>query len=81
MHGSYLFISNTQVYICKNKNIPLVLGSATPDIATAYRAVAREVNLLKLTQRANTSKLPEISIVFKKLRKSCFIFCGFMILY
>ena len=30
-------------YICKEANIPLVLGSATPDIDTYYRAKNEEI--------------------------------------
>ena len=50
-------------YICKNENIPLVLGSATPDIDTFYRAKKEEVVLLELKKRANKADLPEIQIV------------------
>ncbi len=49
--------------IAKNKNIPLVLGSATPDISTYYKALKGDIELLELTKRANNSKLPEVEIV------------------
>ena len=42
-------------YIAKNKNIPVVLGSATPNINTFYKAERGEITLLKLTKRANNS--------------------------
>lgn len=45
------------------KQIPLVLGSATPDIGTYYRAQKGEVELLELTKRANNAPLPEVEIV------------------
>ena len=45
-------------YIAKNSNCPLVLGSATPDITSFYQAEIGEINLYKLTERANNSKLP-----------------------
>lgn len=54
--------------ICKEKNIPLLLGSATPDINTFYRTNLeniddRKITLLKLTKRANNSSLPKVKIV------------------
>ena len=50
-------------YICKNEKIPLLLGSATPDIATFYKAKNNKSKLLKLEKRANNSSLPEVKIV------------------
>lgn len=50
-------------YLCKKNNIPLVLGSATPDIETFYKAMNGKTTLLKLTKRANCSKLPDVKIV------------------
>ena len=49
--------------IAKNENIPLVLGSATPDLGTFYRAQKEEIMYLKLSKRANNSNLPEVEIV------------------
>lgn len=49
--------------IAKYNNIPLVLGSATPDINTFYEAKNARIELLKLTKRANNSSLPSIQIV------------------
>ena len=54
--------------ICKENNIPLLLGSATPDINTFYRTNLeniddRRITLLKLTKRANNSSLPKVKIV------------------
>ena len=54
--------------ICKENNIPLILGSATPDINTFYRTNLeniddRRITLLKLTKRANNSSLPKVKIV------------------
>ena len=49
--------------ISKRSKIPLVLGSATPDINTFYRTTQNEVKLLKLTKRANNSELPQVEIV------------------
>ena len=49
--------------IAKEKNIPLVLGSATPDLTTFYRAEQGEITKLVLSKRANKSNLPEVEIV------------------
>lgn len=54
--------------ICKENNIPLILGSATPDINTFYRTNLeniddRKITLLKFTKRANNSSLPKVKIV------------------
>lgn len=49
--------------LAKHANIPLVLGSATPDITTFYKAKNKEITLLTLTKRANHSNLPKVEIV------------------
>lgn len=50
-------------FFCKTNNIPLVMGSATPDINEFYLAKNGKINLLKLTKRANKSNLPQVEIV------------------
>lgn len=50
-------------FMCKEANIPLLLGSATPDIDTYYRAKNEEIMLLELRKRANKAELPEIEII------------------
>ena len=50
--------------ICKKKNAILVLGSATPDITTYYRAQSGEIEKITLQNRANQSKLPMVDIVY-----------------
>ena len=50
-------------FICKEANVPLLLGSATPDIDTYYRAKNEEIMLLELKNRANKASLPEIEII------------------
>jgi primosomal protein N' (replication factor Y) len=50
-------------YIANQKDIPLVLGSATPDMKTFYRANQGEIQLLTLTKRANQSILPKVEII------------------
>ena len=43
---------------------PLLLGSATPDINTYYKAVQKgEIELLELTRRANNAEMPEVTII------------------
>ncbi len=49
--------------MAKGKKIPLVLGSATPDLTSFYKAKQNEIKLLTLTKRANQSNLPEVEIV------------------
>ena len=50
-------------FIAKVNNCPLVLGSATPDMDTYYKALNGEIVLLELNKRANNSNLPEVEIV------------------
>ena len=49
--------------IAKEVKIPIVLGSATPDIATYYKAQEGKITKLELTKRANNSNLPKIEII------------------
>ena len=46
-------------YLGKQYDIPIVLGSATPDISTYYNSK----NIIKLTKRANSSNLPDVEII------------------
>ena len=50
-------------YIAQNKKIPLILGSATPDLNTFYKSENKKNTKLILTKRANNSNLPEVKIV------------------
>ena len=47
----------------KHGNFPVVLGSATPDMTTYYKAQNNEITKLTLTKRANNSSLPEVQII------------------
>ena len=49
--------------IAKEEKIPLVLGSATPDISTYYKSQKGKITRLELTKRANNSNLPKIEII------------------
>ncbi len=53
--------------IAKENSCPLVLGSATPDLVTYYKAQEGKIELLELTKRANNSKLPEVKVVDLKM--------------
>ncbi len=44
-------------------DVPLILGSATPDVKTYYEALNGDINLLKLEKRVSKSGLPNIEIV------------------
>ena len=50
-------------FLSEKNNIPLVLGSATPDMNTFYKAQKGEYKLLTLSKRANNSNLPKAYIV------------------
>ena len=50
-------------YLAKENNACLVLGSATPDLETYYKAQNGDIELLELTKRANEAKLPNVEIV------------------
>ena len=51
-------------YIAKQSKCPLVLGSATPDLTTYYKATNLEkIELLTLTKRANNSSLPKVTVI------------------
>ena len=50
-------------YLGKQHNVPVVLGSATPDMTTYRDAINGKKELLELTKRANNASLPDIEIV------------------
>ena len=49
--------------MCKISNAVLILGSATPDVCTYYKARKGEIKTIRLTKRANASILPSVKIV------------------
>ncbi len=53
--------------IANKQKIPLILGSATPDLRTFYKAQNQEISTLRLTKRANNSNLPEVQVVDLKM--------------
>lgn len=50
-------------YLAKEYSIPIVYGSATPDMDTYYKSQNGDIELLELTKRANEASLPDINIV------------------
>ena len=44
-------------------NCPVILGSATPDVVSYYKAKIGEIKLLQLTKRANESSLPMVEVI------------------
>lgn len=49
--------------LCEINNATLVLGSATPDISTYYKAKNGEIGLIELKNRTNNKDLPETKII------------------
>lgn len=50
-------------YLAKENSCPLILGSATPDMNSFYKAQKGELELLELKKRANKSNLPTVEII------------------
>lgn len=50
-------------FLGKNAGAPVVLGSATPDMSTYYKALNGEIQYIELSKRANNSTLPEVEVV------------------
>lgn len=49
--------------LCELNNATLVLGSATPDISTYYRAKKGDISLIELRERTNHKDLPKTDII------------------
>lgn len=58
-------------YIAKKHNVPLVLGSATPDVVDYYKAEVQDEILIEINERANNACLPEINIVDMRKELAC----------
>ena len=59
-------VKDVSRYLAKEYNVPIVFGSATPDMDTFYKAQQGEIELLELTKRANNAELPTINVVDMK---------------
>lgn len=72
--GAFLYQAKEVAYFLAKKNkLPLVLGSATPDIKTFYAFKNTDSNIHILTSRYGDSVSPEIKIVkIDKSRKNIF---------
>ena len=53
-------------YICKQNDAVLLLGSATPEISTYYKAKNGNIELATMTQRPSDALLPKIEVVNMK---------------
>ena len=71
IHGTTPKYSTKEVaaYITNLSNAMFVLGSATPEVTTYYKALEDKIKLFTMTKRPATSVLPEIIMVDKKLDK------------
>lgn len=53
-------------YIAKNENAVLLLGSATPEVSTYYKAQNGQIECIEMTKRPGDVKMPQIIMVDKK---------------
>lgn len=60
---------DTALYIAHKRQVPIILGSATPAIESTFNAQHSKYRLVSLTKRHNHSKLPKIEVVDMKLQK------------
>ena len=51
------------VYRAKQKNVPIILGSATPNLDTLHNALSEKYQHIRLTQRAGTAEPPKLHIL------------------
>ncbi len=58
------------IVLAQKSNIPIILGSATPNLETWYNATTGKYKLHKLSERINNVALPEIYILDLKQNKS-----------
>lgn len=50
-------------YICKNNNAVLLLGSATPEVTSFYKAKQSKIDLIEMKERPGSAIMPEINLV------------------
>ena len=51
------------VWRARHRNVPIVLGSATPSLESHFAAARGRYTLLRLTRRANAAPLPRVALV------------------
>ena len=70
-HGTTPKYSTKEVasYICNLNNAMFVLGSATPEVTTYYKALEGKIKLFTMAKRPVGSMLPKIIMIDKKLDK------------
>ncbi|MGH8663402.1 MAG: replication restart helicase PriA, partial [Burkholderiales bacterium] len=51
------------VWRARNRDVPIILGSATPSLETYHRATHDRYALVRLTQRPNAAPLPRVELV------------------
>lgn len=56
--------------IAKQKNISLLLGSATPSLESIHNVNKNKLTLLNLTKRAGNAKMPQIKLIDMNIQKS-----------
>lgn len=69
---SYPFFNNKEIALIRSsiEKVPIILGSATPSIASLYNAENNTYTNVQLTQRYHQTTLPKITnIVLKPLRE------------
>jgi len=59
----YYHARNVAEKLCELNNATLVLGSATPDISTYYKAKTGGIALIELKERTNHRELPKTDII------------------
>lgn len=50
-------------YIAKENDSTIILGSATPELESYYKALKGQIKLLELNKRANNASMPEVKII------------------
>ncbi len=65
--------------ICRQNKIPLLFGSATPNIETYYHSTNSNINLLRLEERHSAFKEQDISILDMREEKSSLNFSDILI--
>ncbi len=49
--------------LSRQNSCPLVLGSATPEMKSYYKALKGDIELIELTKRAGNANIPEVEII------------------